>query len=65
MITVNGKQLDAKDLSIEALLTDLAIETRGVAVAINGEIVRRGEWTHVTIVSGDRVEIVSAAAGGL
>ena len=65
MITVNGKQLDAKDLSIEALLTDLAIETRGVAVAINGEIVRRGEWTNVTIVSGDRVEIVSAAAGGL
>ncbi|HEY1223283.1 MAG TPA: sulfur carrier protein ThiS [Acidimicrobiales bacterium] len=65
MITVNGKQLDAKDLSIEALLTDLAIETRGVAVAINGEIVRRGEWTSVTIVSGDRVEIVSAAAGGL
>jgi len=65
VITVNGKQLDAKDLSIEALLTDLAIETRGVAVAINGEIVRRGEWTNVTIVSGDRVEIVSAAAGGL
>ena len=65
MITVNGKQLDAKDLSIEALLADLAIETRGVAVAINGEIVRRGEWAHVTIVSGDRVEIVSAAAGGL
>ena len=65
MITVNGKQLDAKDLSIEALLTDLEIETRGVAVAINGEIVRRGEWTSVTIVSGDRVEIVSAAAGGL
>jgi sulfur carrier protein len=65
VITVNGKQLDAKDLSIEALLTDLAIETRGVAVAINGEIVRRGEWTSVTIVSGDRVEIVSAAAGGL
>jgi len=65
VITVNGKQLDAKDLSIEALLADLAIETRGVAVAINGEIVRRGEWTSVTIVSGDRVEIVSAAAGGL
>jgi len=65
VITVNGKQLDAKDLSIEALLTDLEIETRGVAVAINGEIVRRGEWTSVTIVSGDRVEIVSAAAGGL
>jgi sulfur carrier protein len=65
VITVNGEPVDAKDLTIEALLTERNVETRGVAVALNGEVVRRGEWSAVTLRSGDRLEIVSAAAGGL
>jgi sulfur carrier protein len=46
------------------MLSDLAIEIRGVAVALNGEIVRRGDWATTALHDGDIVEIVSAAAGG-
>jgi sulfur carrier protein len=64
VIRVNGEDLDAGFDSVDAMLTGLKIEVRGVAVAINGEIVRRGEWTTTRLVDGDVIEIVSAAAGG-
>ena len=64
MITFNGQPVDTQDVTIATLLSSMNIETRGVAVALNGEIVRRGEWSDRSVVSGDRVEVVSAVAGG-
>lgn len=64
MIRVNGvEHADVFD-SVAALMNEMAIETRGVAVAINGEVVRRGEWISTSIQDGDVVEIVNAVAGG-
>jgi sulfur carrier protein len=37
---------------------------RGVAVAVNGEVVPRSTWDATPIAMGDTVEIVTAAAGG-
>jgi len=64
VITFNGQPVDTQDVTIATLLSSMNIETRGVAVALNGEIVRRGEWSDRSVVSGDRVEVVSAVAGG-
>lgn len=64
MIRVNGEEIIGNFASVSSLLASLAIETRGVAVALNGEVVRRGEWDATTLTEGDAVEIVSAAAGG-
>jgi sulfur carrier protein len=36
----------------------------GVAVAVNGEVVRRGDWPGRTLVGGDRVEVLNAVQGG-
>ena len=36
----------------------------GVAVAVNGQIVRRADWARVHLVDGDEVEIVRATQGG-
>jgi sulfur carrier protein len=35
-----------------------------VAVARNGEVVPRSAWPHTRVDAGDRIEIVTAAAGG-
>jgi sulfur carrier protein len=35
-----------------------------VAVAINGEVVRRADWPGVRLAEGDEVEIVKATQGG-
>jgi sulfur carrier protein len=64
VIRVNGEERTERFDSVAAMLSELAIETRGVAVAVNGEIVRRGAWADTALIDGDNVEIVSAAAGG-
>ncbi len=39
-------------------------QRRGLAVAVNGEVVPRGGWTATVLRDGDRVEVLSAAQGG-
>ncbi|MHB1891545.1 MAG: sulfur carrier protein ThiS [Acidimicrobiales bacterium] len=36
----------------------------GIAVARNSAIVPRSEWTSTLVEDGDRIEILTAAAGG-
>ncbi|MEZ4702592.1 MAG: sulfur carrier protein ThiS [Rhodothermales bacterium] len=67
-ITVNGsRRTIAADTWLPDVLLDLGISpeaTRGVAVAINDEIVRRAAWGATALKAGDRVEIVTARQGG-
>jgi sulfur carrier protein len=37
---------------------------RGIAVARNGDVVPRSRWEGTVLADGDRIEIVTAAAGG-
>jgi sulfur carrier protein len=37
---------------------------KGVAVARNGEVVSKSRWAATEVTGGDKIEIVSAAAGG-
>jgi sulfur carrier protein len=39
-------------------------EGRGVAVAVNGEVVRRVEWSKTKLESNQSVEVVRAVQGG-
>ena len=39
-------------------------EARGVAVAIEGEVVPRGEWARRELHNGEAVEVVHAVQGG-
>ncbi len=37
---------------------------RGIAVALNGEVVPRSSWDSTELQPGDRVEVLTAAQGG-
>lgn len=37
---------------------------RGVAAALNGEVVPRSRWPATEVADGDRVEILAAIGGG-
>ena len=50
--------------TIEQLLVHESITPRGVAVAINGEIISKSSWNTTTLQESDVIEIVTAAAGG-
>lgn len=64
MIRVNGVERDHVVESISDLVARLHIETRGVAVALDGEVVRRSAWDTTVVHDGASVEVVTAAAGG-
>lgn len=65
MITLNGKprELDGP-VPIPKLLDTLGVTPRQVAVAINGEVVKRNTWEQVSVADGDVVEVVRAVGGG-
>jgi sulfur carrier protein len=39
-------------------------ETRGVAVAVDGEVVRRAEWVTTPLAERQAIEVVRAVQGG-
>ena len=43
---------------------DLPAAGRGVAVAVDAEVVPRGQWDATTLYEGARVEILRAIQGG-
>jgi sulfur carrier protein len=64
VIRVNGDSEEFLDESVLELLQRRGIEPRGIAVALDGEVVRRGAWGETKVSDGSQVEIVTAAAGG-
>jgi sulfur carrier protein len=66
MILVNGEPLERDGATIAELLEDLGVEpqARGVAVAVDGEVVPRAEWERRRVMQGERVEALSAMQGG-
>jgi sulfur carrier protein len=63
VITVNGVPTERLG-NVAELVASVTPEQRGVAVAVNGEVVPRGEWATRPLADGDTVEILSAAQGG-
>ena len=45
-------------------LLDLPQRDRGVAVAVDAEVVPRGEWSGTALHEGARVEVLRAIQGG-
>lgn len=67
MILVNGREVWERDgATIAQLLGDLGVDAdaRGVAVAVDGEVVPQGEWPTFAVQGGSKVEAVTAVQGG-
>ena len=65
VVTVNGEpDGTAVGATVDALVARRCASPRGVAVAVDGEVVPRSAWGATVIAPGAAVEIVTAAAGG-
>ena len=67
MISVNGEPSAlAPGETVVALLALMGLEaqTRGVAVAVDGEVVPRVQWSTFAVADGARVEVLRAMQGG-
>ena len=65
-VVVNG---ETKDLAASVSLAEVVSQTgargpRGVAVAVNGEVIPKSAWPTVSLSENDRVEVLAAIGGG-
>jgi sulfur carrier protein len=64
-ITLNGEPRSLDETkSVAALLEDLALGARRVAVLRNGEVVHRKDHGSTVLTSGDTVDVVHMVGGG-
>ncbi|MGH8794479.1 MAG: sulfur carrier protein ThiS [Stackebrandtia sp.] len=62
-IHVNGEPTETRARTVTDVVAGLTAAHRGVAVAVNGEVVSRAEWPRA-LREGDRVEVLTANPGG-
>lgn len=66
-IRINGQTEPlAETTQLSALLETRGVagDARGIAVALNGRLVRKAAWAETTVNAGDALEIVQAKQGG-
>jgi sulfur carrier protein len=65
IVMVNGERREVpEEATVASLVEQLSAPPRGVAVAIDGEVVPRGRWAATPLRGGARVEVVAAIQGG-
>jgi sulfur carrier protein len=65
-LRINGVEAEVAAATVAELLVARGIdpEARFLAVALNGDVVRRAEWPRQALAPGDSVEIVRPLQGG-
>jgi sulfur carrier protein len=66
-VLLNGEETEVADgATVEMAIASLELPAsgRGVAVAVDAEVVPRGQWEHRRLHDGARVEVLRAIQGG-
>lgn len=68
-IEVNGQPRETRAQNVSQLLEELEFSTPqnapvGIAVAVNGSVVRRAAHAEFVLNEGDKIEIIRAVQGG-
>lgn len=64
-LTINGAERRiAPPATVSALLGEMGMAGKRIAIERNGEIVPRSRYAETTLADGDRLEIVVAVGGG-
>ena len=66
VVTLNGERRDLREPATIATAVEAAgaEDGRGVAVAVDGEVVPRGQWETTEVRDGQQVEVLQAVQGG-
>ena len=66
MIRINGEGAPLAAATLAEVLAEngIDIDGKGIAVALNGQVVRRQAWRQTKLSPGDDVEIVRVRQGG-
>jgi len=64
-LIVNGETKKFKDdFSIQNIITDLQIENKVMAAAVNMNIVKKDDWNNFIPKNDDKIELLQFVGGG-
>ncbi len=63
-IEINKEKYISKASILEEILGELNISLKGIAVAINDEVISRMAWKETQIQENDKITIIRATQGG-
>jgi len=63
-LTINGKAQNVQSASVAALVEELQLNPRQVAIEKNREIVPRSTYANEPLNDGDVIEVVAFVGGG-
>lgn len=64
-INVNNIQRDIQEEStLASLIMQLNIASKGIAIAVNNEIVTKDKWQDTLVKESDQITIIQATQGG-
>ena len=64
-VTINGTRRDLPSgITLADVVGELTQSPKGVAAAVNGEVVPRRAWPATPLAERDEVEVVTAVQGG-
>lgn len=64
-IVLNGENREIEDgTDLARVLAGAGIPERGVAVAVDGDVVPRASWSGYVPADGARIEVLTAVQGG-
>jgi sulfur carrier protein len=63
-VIVNGEQREIAAASVDALLSELEYEGTHFAIALNFDVLPRGQWAQTPLKNGDEIEIITPRQGG-
>ena len=64
-LTINGQPMEVPDgLTVDTLLTHLAVKREFTAVALNREVTPKAQYASTVLADGDKIEIVRPMGGG-
>jgi sulfur carrier protein len=64
-VTINGERREVPPgTTVEQLVRQASDQDKGIAVALNGEVLPRGAWPGTPLADRDQLEVVTAVQGG-
>jgi sulfur carrier protein len=64
-LTVNGKPREAQEnTNLATYLSALDVNMKFVAVGYNGQVIKKDQFSQITLSEGDTLEIVRPVGGG-
>jgi sulfur carrier protein len=67
IVALNGRPATLPDgATVADAVKEVGVdrEVRGIAVAVDGEVVRRSDWPNTRLASDQTIEVVRAVQGG-